>query len=186
MHHIVFSTRDNSCVGAGSLTWDIASEILPSQSRTKAQTLANFVSNAAWFFITKTFHSMQDSLGLFAPFFLYGTSCIIGFVIILMLVPVTQDRNAAKNEHQSDGNSQQIKLKGFISTNDNQFDLWKKNNERYDNLKVYSPFTCDTRIHNFHFMLLKYLLKMHMAFKECLAKRVWFSKLNNIGTRELH
>ena len=80
-------------LGLGSLTWVVATEVLPIRSKyppNKIQqefllrsrgwthTLANLTSNLCWFLVTKTFRDLQDSLGHAAPFFLYGGICLFG------------------------------------------------------------------------------------------------------------
>ena len=82
---IMFTAAYN--VGVGSLTLDIASEILPSQSKSWTLTLANVASNLTWFIVTKTFHNLQEDCGLFSPFLLYGVSSSIGFLFVALSLP---------------------------------------------------------------------------------------------------
>jgi hypothetical protein len=53
---IIFTVSFN--VGMGSLTWVVATEILPVRSRRWTHTLANVTSNLWWFVVTKTFKVM--------------------------------------------------------------------------------------------------------------------------------
>ena len=79
-------------LGLGSLTWVVATEILPVRSRGYTHTIANVTSNFCWFIITKTFRDIQTSLGLAAPFFMYGSVCLLGLVFIFIFLPETRGR----------------------------------------------------------------------------------------------
>ena len=46
-------------LGLGSLTWVVATEVLPVNSRGWTHTLANLTSNLCWFLVTKTFRDLQ-------------------------------------------------------------------------------------------------------------------------------
>ena len=79
-------------LGLGSLTWVVATEVLPVRSRGWTHTLANLTSNLCWFVVTKTFRDLQDSLGHAAPFFLYGGVCLFGLVFIFIFLPETRGK----------------------------------------------------------------------------------------------
>ena len=79
-------------LGLGSLTWVVATEILPVKSRGWTHTIANITSNFCWFLVTKTFNDLQDSFGLSAPFFLYGCVCVFGLIFIFIFLPETRGK----------------------------------------------------------------------------------------------
>jgi len=79
-------------LGLGSLTWVVATEVLPVNSRGWTHTLANLTSNICWFLVTKTFRDLQDSLGHAAPFFFYGGVCLFGLVFIFIFLPETRGK----------------------------------------------------------------------------------------------
>ena len=79
-------------LGLGSLTWVVATEILPVKSRGWTHTIANITSNFCWFLVTKTFNDLQDSFGLSAPFFLYGSVCVFGLIFIYIFLPETRGK----------------------------------------------------------------------------------------------
>ena len=79
-------------LGLGSLTWVVATEVLPVRSRGWTHTLANLTSNLCWFIVTKTFRDLQESLGHAAPFFLYGGVCLFGLVFIFIFLPETRGK----------------------------------------------------------------------------------------------
>ena len=81
-------------IGMGSLTWVVATEILPVRSRRWSHTVANVTSNFWWFIVTKTFKDVYTDIGPHVPFFLYGLVCLIGFVFIYVFLPETQGLTA--------------------------------------------------------------------------------------------
>jgi len=87
---MVFTVAFN--LGLGSLTWVVATEILPVRSRGYTHTIANVTSNFCWFIITKTFKDIQSSLGLAAPFYMYGGVCVFGLIFIFIFLPETRGK----------------------------------------------------------------------------------------------
>ena len=90
-------------LGLGSLTWVVATEILPVRSRGWTHTLANVTSNLCWFLVTKTFKDIQDELGLSAPFFFYGSVCIFGLVFIYIFLPETRGKTYEETAQSFEG-----------------------------------------------------------------------------------
>ena len=97
-------------LGLGSLTWVVATEVLPVNSRGWTHTLANLTSNLCWFLVTKTFRDLQvvavkklkwksftivdvqDSLGHAAPFYFYGGVSLAGGLFIFIFLPETRGK----------------------------------------------------------------------------------------------
>jgi len=98
---IVFTVAFN--LGLGSLTWVVATEILPVRSRGWTHTIANVTSNFCWFLVTKTFKDIQDELGLCAPFFFYGSVCIFGVVFIYIFLPETRGKTYEETAQSFEG-----------------------------------------------------------------------------------
>jgi len=98
---MIFTTAFN--LGLGSLTWVVATEVLPVRSRGWTQTIANVTSNFYWFLVTKTFKDIQDELGLSAPFFIYGSVCIFGFVFIYIFLPETRGKTYEETAQSFEG-----------------------------------------------------------------------------------
>ena len=98
---MVFTIAFN--LGLGSLTWVVATEILPVRSRGYTHTIANLTSNFCWFIITKTFRDIQTSLGLAAPFFMYGSVCLLGLVFIFIFLPETRGRTFEETASEFQG-----------------------------------------------------------------------------------
>ena len=80
-------------LGLGSLTWVVATEILPVRSRGYTHTIANVTSNFCWFLVTKTFRDIQFYFGMGAPFFMYGSVCVFGLVFIFIFLPETRGKS---------------------------------------------------------------------------------------------
>lgn len=98
---MVFTVAFN--LGLGSLTWVVATEVLPVRSRGWTQTIANVTSNFCWFLVTKTFKDIQDELGLSAPFFFYGSVCIFGFFFIYIFLPETRGKSYEETAQSFEG-----------------------------------------------------------------------------------
>ena len=90
-------------LGLGSLTWVVATEILPVKSRGWTHTIANITSNFCWFLVTKTFNDLQDNFGLSAPFFLYGSVCVFGLVFIYIFLPETRGKTYEETALEFEG-----------------------------------------------------------------------------------
>ena len=80
-------------VGMGSLTWVVATEILPVRSRRWTHTVANVTSNLCWFVVTKTYKDISTRFGSFVPFFIYGSVCLFGFIFIYVFLPETRGKS---------------------------------------------------------------------------------------------
>merc|ERR1719431_567536 len=98
---MIFTAAFN--LGLGSLTWVVATEVLPDRSRGWTQTIANVTSNFCWFLVTKTFKDIQDELGLSAPFFFYGSVCVFGFVFIYIFLPETRGKTYEETAQSFEG-----------------------------------------------------------------------------------
>ena len=79
-------------IGLGPLTWVVAIEILPIRSRGYTHTIANLTSNICWFVVIKTFNDVQSLLGLAAPFYIYGSICLLGLIFVFIFVPETKGK----------------------------------------------------------------------------------------------
>lgn len=89
---IIFTVAFN--IGMGSLTWVVATEILPVRSKRWTHTISNVTSNLWWFVVTKTFKDIYIQLGPSAPFFIYGSVCVFGFIFIFLFLPETHGKTA--------------------------------------------------------------------------------------------
>lgn len=95
---LIFTAAFN--IGVGSLPSLVFSDMLPLQSRTWTLTIANVTSNISWFFVTKTFRTLQINFGAYSPFFLYGAASLIGFVFIFLFLPEPRDQKSRTGENE--------------------------------------------------------------------------------------
>ena len=109
---MIFTTAFN--LGLGSLTWVVATEILPDCSRGWTHAIANVTSNLCWFSVTKTFKDLQEHLGHCAPFFFYGSVCVFGFVFIYVFLPETRGKTCEETALEFVGLSPIIERIGGI------------------------------------------------------------------------
>lgn len=79
-------------VGMGSLTWTVATEMLPVRSKRWTHTVSNATSNLWWFVVTKTFKDIYELASPATPFLVYGCVCVFGFFFILIFLPETRER----------------------------------------------------------------------------------------------
>lgn len=107
---IIFTVSFN--VGMGSLTWVVATEILPVRSRRWTHTIANVTSNLWWLVVTKTFKELYTNLGPFVPFFLYGSVCVFGFVFIYIFLPETHGKTSEETAKSFSGFRPVVKRTG--------------------------------------------------------------------------
>lgn len=89
---VVFTVAFN--IGMGSLTWVVATEILPVRSKRWTHTISNMTSNFWWFVVTKTFKEIYKVCGPAVPFFIYGSVCVFGFIFIFIFLPETHGKTA--------------------------------------------------------------------------------------------
>ena len=61
----------------------------PPRTRVMSQSLIIVSSNMAWFLVTKTFSSLQRTLGLAAPFLTYGVMSLVGVITVYFLLPAS-------------------------------------------------------------------------------------------------
>ncbi|MDR2563661.1 MAG: sugar porter family MFS transporter [Prevotellaceae bacterium] len=72
------------------VTWVVISEIFPTRVRGLAMATATFALWAACFALTYTFPILNDALGSYGTFWLYGLICAAGFVFIKRILPETK------------------------------------------------------------------------------------------------
>ncbi len=74
----------------GPLTWLITSELFPSSIRGRALGFATVVTYVAAGLVSRTFLSLQESIGLAATFALYWVATFISIVFVWLAVPDTK------------------------------------------------------------------------------------------------
>jgi SP family sugar porter-like MFS transporter len=64
------------------VTWVVLSEIFPNTIRAKAMAVSTFALWTACFVLTYTFPLLNNALGAYGTFWLYGAICVAGFIFI--------------------------------------------------------------------------------------------------------
>lgn len=86
-------------IGLGPVTWLLASEIFPAETRgllVSATTLINWLSA---FLVTLTFSDTNDAFGSSGTFFLYCVFSLVGSLCIFLFVPETKGRSLEDVSH---------------------------------------------------------------------------------------
>lgn len=81
-----------SC-GFGAIPWLIPSEIIALRFRSTLNGLATCSSSVFGFIIAKTFNDLEESIGLYGTFWLFGLSCIMASLFVYFIVPETKGKN---------------------------------------------------------------------------------------------
>ncbi len=79
-------------VGLGPVTWTLMAELLPTNVRGKAMSVANLALWVASCALTFTFLSLVHALTATGAFFLYSSLCALTFLLVWKLVPETKGR----------------------------------------------------------------------------------------------
>lgn len=82
------------------VTWVVLSEIFPTRIRGMAMAVSTFALWAACFVLTYTFPILNNSLGAYGTFWLYGLICILGFIFIYRRLPETKGKSLEKIEEE--------------------------------------------------------------------------------------
>ncbi|MDR1673475.1 MAG: sugar porter family MFS transporter [Bacteroidales bacterium] len=64
------------------VTWVVLSEIFPNKIRAKAMAISTFALWSACFVLTYTFPLLNNALGAYGTFWLYGAICVAGFIFV--------------------------------------------------------------------------------------------------------
>ena len=85
-------------VGLGPVTWTLMAELLPTNVRGKAMSIANMALWIASCVLTFTFLSLVQAITATGAFCLYGFLCGLTFVLVWKLVPETKGRTLEEIE----------------------------------------------------------------------------------------
>lgn len=75
------------------ITWVLLSEIFPNQIRGAAMSMCVSALWIACFLLTITFKPINAALGPAGTFWLYGGICLVGFLVMMFVVPETKGRS---------------------------------------------------------------------------------------------
>ncbi len=82
------------------VTWVLVSELFPNRIRGAAMSIAVFSLWASCTLLTFTFPFLQKDLGAHGTFWLYGSICAIGFLVIWDKLPETKGKSLEQIEHE--------------------------------------------------------------------------------------
>jgi len=82
------------------VVWVVISEIFPNRIRGMAMAVATFSLWAACFVLTYTFPLLNNGLGSYGTFWLYGIICVLGYIFILKMLPETKGKSLEEIEKE--------------------------------------------------------------------------------------
>lgn len=80
------------------VTWIVISEIFPTRIRAKGMAVSTFALGSASFVLTYTFPLLNNSLGAYGTFWVYGLICILGFLFMKVNLPETKGKTLEEIE----------------------------------------------------------------------------------------
>lgn len=85
------------------VTWIVISEIFPTHLRAKGMAVSTFALWSASFVLTYTFPLLNNALGAYGTFWLYGLICVGGFLFIKSYLPETKGKTLEEIEEVISG-----------------------------------------------------------------------------------
>lgn len=82
------------------ITWVIISEIFPNKIRGMAMAVSTFSLWSACFVLTYTFPLLNNALGAYGTFWLYGLICLLGFLFVKKYLPETKGKTLEELEEE--------------------------------------------------------------------------------------
>lgn len=78
------------CVGFGPLPWAVLGEMFPPNIKSVASSITTSVCWVIGFAVTKWFTALEDAIGSYGAFWLFGVFCIVAFIFTLTTVMETK------------------------------------------------------------------------------------------------
>jgi len=82
------------------IVWVVISEIFPNRIRGMAMAVATFSLWTACFVLTYTFPLLNNGLGSYGTFWVYGLICVLGFIFIKIKLPETKGKSLEEIEKE--------------------------------------------------------------------------------------
>lgn len=87
-------------VSLGAVVWVILAEIFPTRVRGTAVAVSTFALWGACFILTYTFPILNNWLGAYGTFWLYGVICLAGYLFITFRLPETKQKSLEEIEKE--------------------------------------------------------------------------------------
>lgn len=78
------------CIGFGPLPWAVLGEMFPSNIKSVASSIVTSVCWVIGFAVTKWFTTLEDAIGSYGAFWLFGLFCVVAFIFTLTTVMETK------------------------------------------------------------------------------------------------
>lgn len=82
------------------ITWVVLSEIFPTRVRALAMAISTFALWVACFVLTYTFPILNNTLGAYGTFWLYGLVCVLGYLFLRFFLPETKGKSLEEIENE--------------------------------------------------------------------------------------
>ena len=101
-HMLILVVAAIGCYGMSlaPIVWVVISEIFPNRIRGAAMSIAVFSLWVGCTALTLTFPYLKSSLGAHGAFWLYGTICVVGFVVVYFKLPETKGKSLEDIERE--------------------------------------------------------------------------------------
>ncbi|CAO1330813.1 unnamed protein product [Diamesa serratosioi] len=78
------------CVGFGPLPWAVMGEMFPANIKSVASSIGTSICWVIGFAVTKWFTALEDAIGSYGAFWLFGVFCVVAFIFTLTTVMETK------------------------------------------------------------------------------------------------
>lgn len=96
--YVIFVT-----IGLNPLAWTLTGELFPLRYRASGSALVSFFNFAFFFAVVKTSPEMFELFKEYGVFFIYGVLCLSGTIILMFLLPETQNKTLQEIEDSYSG-----------------------------------------------------------------------------------
>ncbi|KAE8747593.1 hypothetical protein FOCC_FOCC005753, partial [Frankliniella occidentalis] len=79
-------------IGLGPVPWLFVGEIFPDRVKGLASSVANTANWLAAFLVTKFFPTINETLGVYVSFWVFGACCLAGVAVVFFFFPETKGR----------------------------------------------------------------------------------------------
>merc|ERR1712198_164135 len=88
-------------LGIGAVGWVVMSEVIPNNAKGIAFSIAAVGNCAGAFVVTKTFLSLEQSLGTYGFYWFYSGWCLLALIFVFFLIPETKGLPLEKSPNYS-------------------------------------------------------------------------------------